>query len=356
MRTLAVLLLALTASAAPTTRKHDVVKLADGVYAFVWADQNVNPEPNVLIVVNDDDVLVVDSSMYPSTSRLVIDEIRKLTPKPVRTLVNTHWHDDHVFGNSVYREAWPGVQIVAHENTRNDAAKEAFGAIPKDLEKNRKSLEKYRHWLETGKRDDGSTLPETSMTRLREEIVPELTQYDEEIGTVKPALPDLTFTDSLVLHRGARTIEIAYLGRGNTRGDVVVWLPDERILATGDLVVAPTPFGIESYYADWASTLDTLLRRFDARTYFLGHGAAFHDAGYVRQVRNLLLALVTRVRAEVAAGASLDDVQKRVTLADFRTLFAGDDALKQRAFDEFFVQPAVARAYHQLKGEPDEPS
>jgi cyclase len=67
----------------------------------------------VLIVINDEDVLVVDSSMLPSTARTIIGEIRKLTPKPVRYLVNTHWHDDHVFGNSVFREEWPALQIIS---------------------------------------------------------------------------------------------------------------------------------------------------------------------------------------------------------------------------------------------------
>src|SRR5512141_592950 len=96
---------------------HEVVDLGHGVYGLVWKDAPVHPEPNVLFVVNDDDVLVVDSSLLPSTSRLVIGEIRKRTSKPVRYLVNTHWHDDHVNSNFVYQEAWPDVQIIAHENT-----------------------------------------------------------------------------------------------------------------------------------------------------------------------------------------------------------------------------------------------
>ena len=90
-------------NAQPATDPYSIVKMADGVYGFVWADQT-GPEPNMLIVVNDEDVLLVDSSMYPSDARAVVSEIRKLTPKPVRYLVNTHWHDDHLFGNSVIQE------------------------------------------------------------------------------------------------------------------------------------------------------------------------------------------------------------------------------------------------------------
>ena len=128
----------------PASSEYEVVKLADGVYGFMWKAVPISPEPNVLIVVNDDDVLVVDADMFPSSAKTIVQEIRKLTPKPVRYLVNTHWHDDHVFGNATFKEAWPGVHVIAHVNTRIDAADQAFAAIPKDIESNRALLAKYK--------------------------------------------------------------------------------------------------------------------------------------------------------------------------------------------------------------------
>jgi glyoxylase-like metal-dependent hydrolase (beta-lactamase superfamily II) len=103
--------------------------------------------------------------------------------------------------------------------------------------------------------------------------------------------PGLTFVDQLVLQRGDRTIEIRWLGRGNTRGDTVVVLPKERIAATGDLLVHPVPFGILSYYEEWPVTLEQL-DALPVDVLFPGHGPVLHDRAYLRQVQGLLRALV----------------------------------------------------------------
>ncbi|HYM62418.1 MAG TPA: MBL fold metallo-hydrolase [Thermoanaerobaculia bacterium] len=355
LRLFAVLFLVLAASplfAASDADQYDVVKLADGVYGLFWREGPFHPEPNTLIVINDSDVLVVDSSLFPSTSRTIIAEIRTLTPKPVRYVVNTHWHDDHVNGNGAFREAWPGVEFIAHPNTRIDAAAKAFGTIEKDIKENAANLEKYQAILRSGKKSDGTPLTD-DLRKQVERVVAHFARYAAEIGKVHPVLPDVTFDQNLTLQRGSRTIELHFLGRGNTRGDVVVYLPKEKILATGDLVVAPSPFGIGSYYSDWIATLNELMK-LDASTIFLSHGPLQHDYTYVRTLRDLLAALVSRVSDAVAKGASLEDVKKTVTLDDWKKKLAGDDDLIARGFDAFFVAPAVERAYRQAKGEPDE--
>jgi len=336
----------------PPGRKHEMVKLADGVYALMWKEPMDSPEPNVLIIINDSDVVVVDAEELPSSARTVVREIKKLTSKPVSIVVNTHWHDDHVFGNYIFRETWPGVHFAAHEYTRVDAERRAFGEIPNSVKKNGEQLEQFKEISRTGKRPDGTPASAAGLKRVREYVIPELEIYVKEIPTVKTVLPDLTFTDSLTLYRGSRTIELHYLGLGNTRGDVVVYLPKERILATGDLVVWPTPFGIGSFYADWAATLDRL-SRIDATTIFLGHGVIQRDQSYVLTLRDMLRDMVARVGEAAAQGKTVEECQQTVTLDDWKQKLAGDDKLKQGAFDAFFVQPAVARAYHQAKGEPD---
>lgn len=112
-------------------------------------------------------------------------------------------------------------------------------------------------------------------------------------------------------------------------------------------MVAPTPFGIGSSYEEWAATLGRL-EEVDASTMFLAHGPTEHDWSYIARLRRLLSDLVSRVAAEVNAGATLDEVKKRVTLADWKRELAGDDDLNQRAFDAYFVQPAVERQYREI--------
>ncbi|HJQ38790.1 MAG TPA: MBL fold metallo-hydrolase [Thermoanaerobaculia bacterium] len=343
-------LIVVAGSAFAQAPEHEVRKLADGVYALVWLPQP-HSEPNSLIIINDSDVVVVDSGMLPSSARVVASEIQKLTPNPVRYVVNTHWHGDHIYGNFVYRELWPGVECIAHPNTRIDAAAQGFAKIPQYVKDNAQTLEVYRKILKDGKRPDGSIVDAAARKR-GERTLWMLEHYDKEIPTVKTMLPNVLVGDALVLHRGARTIEVRYLGLGNTRGDLVVWLPNEKIVATGDLVVWPTPYGFGSYYKDWDATLEKLAQ-LGATTLVLGHGEIQRDFTYVRTLQALLRDMVSRVAAEVASGASLEDVQKNVTLADWKQKLAGDDIPRQRSFDAFWVAPAVERAYRQAKGEPD---
>jgi glyoxylase-like metal-dependent hydrolase (beta-lactamase superfamily II) len=129
-------------------------------------------------------------------------------------------------------------------------------------------------------------------------------------------------------------------------------LPKERIAASGDLVAYPIPFMFGSYHEEWVRTLDAL-DALPADTLVPGHGPLFRDRTYLRQVRGLVQALVDRVKAAVAAGATLEQTQQQVTLQDWKTTMAGDDPRKQRAFDGFVLQPVVERMWRQARGEPD---
>jgi glyoxylase-like metal-dependent hydrolase (beta-lactamase superfamily II) len=335
-------------------KSYDVVRLADGVYAFLWKVpiQDVI-ESNSLFVINDDDVLVVDTGIVPSTARVMAAELKKLTDRPVRYVVNTHWHDDHHGGNEVYRALWPSVEFIAHRDTRADILGQTWTTRPDDVARLRQQGAKYARWAETGVDDDGKPLEPRRRDRAAA-IAAFSSPLAAELEATRPTPPEMTFDDRLVLHRGTRTIEVLWLGRGNTKGDVVVFLPRERIAATGDLFVQPIPFGIGSYYAEWAATLGRL-DALEADVLVPGHGAVQRDRRYLRQVQGLLQELVAEIRSAVAAGASLEETQKRVTLSDWKLQFAGEDPALQRSFDLFFVQPAVERAWHQARGDADAP-
>jgi glyoxylase-like metal-dependent hydrolase (beta-lactamase superfamily II) len=331
---------------------YDIVPIGAGIYGFMWRDPMADPiQGNALFIINDRDVVVVDTALLPSTARVMAAELRKLTPKPVRYVINTHWHDDHHGGNAVYRELWPDVQIVGHRETRRDIIERTYAVRPKTLSDMLATADRYERWAATGKDDEGKPLEERRRVRAGEiaaldrAIVPEL-------KTIREAPPDLTFTDRLTLYCGERTIEIRFLGLGNTRGDTVIVLPKERIAASGDLVVYPIPFMFGSYHEEWIRTLDAL-DVLPVDTLVPGHGPLFRDRTYLRQVRGLLQALVDRVKTSVAAGATLEQTQQQVTLQDWRSTFAGDDPRKQRAFDNFVLQPAVERMWRQARGEPD---
>ena len=338
----------------PRAKQYDVVRLADGVHAFVWRNPLENPiESNALFIINERDVVVVDTGIFAETGHLMAAEVKKLTSLPVRYVVNTHWHDDHHGGNSAYRDLWPDAEVIAHRDTRIDIIERTYAARSKSIAGMTESFNKYQRWLATGKDDDGKALTDDRRVRVAE-IVAFFRADLPKFNALREAPPTITFADKLVLQRGTRTIELRWLGLGNTRGDVVVYLPNERIVATGDLLVLPIPFACGSYYEEWAITL-AKLDQLDADILLPGHGPIQRDRNALRAVQALLTALVREVKAAVAAGATLDETRKRVTLAEWKEKFAGDDKAKQTAFSSFVLQAAIERLWRQARGEVDPP-
>jgi cyclase len=333
--------------AQPSTYR--VQQLAPDVYAVL---RNLSPggvaDSNVLIVVNQSDVVVVDANILPTSARQVVAEIKKLTPNPVRYVVNTHWHSDHHYGNQVYRDAYPGVEIVQHPTTRSLVISEDVPSLAKNLEVEYPAvIDRLKTALATGKRSNGEPVTEEQ----RVQFADSLSLYELFMADMKgtPIVPGtLTVADSLVLHRGERTIEIRHLGQGNTPGDLVVYLPNERIVATGDLVVHPVPYAFFSPIAHWPQTLRELAK-LDVVAIMPGHGEIQTDWTYVRQLIPLIESTWSQVQQAVAAGADLEATLAAVDVDAFRAAFGGEASREQ--LDYLFVRPAVEAAYRALRPE-----
>ncbi|APV49357.1 hypothetical protein BWI17_06495 [Betaproteobacteria bacterium GR16-43] len=348
---IAALLVPLAASAGRVSNKdYDIVTLAEGVHGFVWRDPSAQViEGNALFIVNERDVVVVDTGLMPASTRRMIEELRRITDKPVSFVVNTHWHDDHVNGNGIYRDAYPGVAIVAHSNTRTDHIEQTIGPRQANLDKNEAGLAKYDEWLARGTDDSGKPIDEARRKRIVDFLASARADIPA-LRSVKDSPADVTIDSRLVLERGARTIEILHLGLGNTRGDLVVFLPKERIVATGDLLVYPIPFMFGSYYDTWPETLGKL-STLPADTLFLMHGAPQKDRAYLEKVQALLRDIAARSKVAAATSLSVEEAAKQVDLKDWQSRFAGENVMRQREFDAFVAQAAVPRAIRQARKE-----
>lgn len=317
--------------------------LGDGIYLHSQRDPLAGPvDGNSIVVVGDDGVLVVDTHINPAVARAVIDKIRSLTDVPVTHVVNTHWHDDHTNGNHAYREAFPDVTIIAHRDTlkslraewqaMEDQRREAYAGV--DLEK-----------LQRRATELDATDPATAITYR---------VYGGYVAALRPELPalvleypDTVFEDELLLDLGNRRVELQWLGRGNTEGDIVAWLPDEKLLITGDLLVAPIPFAFDSPMSDWGATLRRL-GDFDAVMIVPGHGAPRYDERYLASVQRLVEVTTSRVQAARESGVAYEDLAAAVDLEDFRQEFAGDDRERQWAWQSYFVAPGLKSAWTSL--------
>jgi len=333
----------------PSVLTYRTVHVAEGVYAFITPEERSSFQAgNSVAIVGDDGVLVFDTGNIPSATRSQIAEIRRLTRKPVRWVVNSHWHPDHTLGNAEYRKAFPGVIVIGTSATRAGILER----VPTYVDQMRSfapidSVMRVR--LATGKLRDGSPMPDA--VRLTWGLTTrDYAEFMREVVHTTPSAPDLVFDDSLTIALGKRRVQLVRPGRGNTAGDTFLFLPDERVLLTGDLVTVPCPFPGTAYFADWVRSLDALEAR-HAVTIVPGHGDVQRDYAYVRMVRELIAFTLERARDAVKRGVTLEDFQKQIDFTSFAARFAGDDPVRRDAFSSFYVQAAVPRAYEEAKGE-----
>ena len=342
-------LLAVAAGAfAADAPRYTVEKLADGVHAVIY-NADVDVEGNTLIVVNDEDVFVVDANAGLATARATIAEIKKLTPKPVRYLVNTHWHDDHVFGNQAYADAYPGVQIVAHPLTRQDIVDHAFAnnAFVRDLIES--DILRLGGYLETNTYREGKPLTPELKTRVEHALRTRKEMLSDR-AAFRPVPPTIDVAESLTLTRGGRTIDIKFLGRGNTRGDLVVYLPKERIVATGDLVVAPVPYATNVYAQEWVRTLERLMA-LPAAAVVPGHGPVLRDWSYVQRVKSTIEQTLAGVAAAKKEGLTIAQTTERVQLPEARDAFVQGVETRRAGYEAFFRPTLVRNAWEELDPE-----
>ncbi len=340
---------AAVAQPAPSGKSYRIESVGPGVFAFL-AEESLTPvvSGNSLAVVGDDGILVVDTGNFPTLARRMIADLRARTHQPVRYVVHTHWHPDHWVGDGEFRKAFPGVVIVSTAFTRQAIEELAPKYVRAAVEKGAGYVAALDQEIQSGKGQDGSPLPDADKEFLRREIE-DLNYGISEYKQAELVVPNLTFDGSVSVFLGKREVRISFLGRGNTAGDAVVEVPDSKVVATGDLLVYPTPYSYGSYPGEWIETLARLMA-LGATTVVPGHGPVFHDWEYARTVSALLTSVRTQVRAAVDAGLDLEATRKRVDLSEFRRKLAGDDPDKGRAFDVSFTNPSVERAYQEARG------
>jgi cyclase len=283
----------------------DMEPLAEGVYAAIARPRSpINC--NALVVVYDEGVLVVDTHSRPSSARALIDQIRTVTDKPVRYAVNTHFHWDHAQGNFAYPVAFPKqVAIVSSEATRENLASMGIQRVKQQLADAPATIAGLRKQL--------ATATDTGLRARLEDEIAQQESYVAELTGFELTLPDLTFDRSLILHRKGRDIYLLFLGRGHTSGDVVVYLPKEKVVATGDLLHGWLPFMADSFPVDWVATLDQLDKLpFDR---FVGGHGGVKPRSHLATFRNYLAELIAETRHARQRGEALAQATASVKAA-----------------------------------------
>ena len=326
----------------PYSNSFDVQKIAEGVYALIRNyPVGLMVDGNSVFIVNDEDVVVVDA---PEASKDMIAAIRRVTSKPVRYVINTHWHDDHITGNHAYREAFPGVSFIGHRTLRSYLPttglanrKQMIEGAPGFAAQEKEMLAKNKSFL-GGEPTEEERAGMASDPRL-------VDRYMAEVPGAEILLPDIAVDERLTLYRGSRAIEILHLP-GHTAGDLVVNLPAEHVAITGDLVVWPVPLigDPQSHIADWAKSLKSLLD-LHASAYVPGHGPVLKDPSYLALMEDLMTTVDAKTKEAAARGETLAEARKDIDLKDLRRRFTGDSRWKGFLFDNYVTGPAVGAAF-----------
>ncbi len=329
--------------------EYQVLKVANDTYAFVEKRLNPVVSSNIVAVIGREAVLVFDAGHHPSISRAIIEDLKRITPKPVKYLVVSHWHDDHWAGAAEFAEAWPGAQVMAHPFTARlmEERREKFrgDSCKSDLAGDFRQL---REQVTSGKRPDGTPLTPTVKERLDHFLEAVEGQLAECDGMQYRGV-DVQIDSTLDVDLGGRIVSLRFLGRGNTAGDLVAWIPDTRTLLTGDLLVHPWPFATQSYISEWAKVLRRL-DALDAATIVPGHGAPMHDTAYLGLVTEVLESIERQARAAWRTGMTADQLRAKIDLSGFDERFSHGDAFYKANFEYMMGQSAVNRMWQELAG------
>jgi glyoxylase-like metal-dependent hydrolase (beta-lactamase superfamily II) len=324
-----------------TTRS--VVQLGKGIYSIRHEDAPDGfPQGNTTVVVGEREALVVDSCYLPSSALADIAQIRQWTTKPVRYLVNTHWHYDHTMGNGVYWEAFPGLDIVAHAATARQSEHYNQGWF----ERFPRRADAFRKILAEGKDSNGKVLT-AGEKKEYEAALAGLAPVQREFASLVDKTPTLAFDAAMSLDLGGRQVQVMHLGRGNTAGDAIVYLPAEKILVAGDLVVHPVPYLFGGYPTEFVETLGAM-ERLDFDVLVPGHGEILRGARgheYIALLREFTAAVTAEVEKQVGLlgngqsklEAVREAVQKNFDAAPWRERFAGADQDNRDYFDTTYA-------------------
>jgi len=269
-----------------------------------WPGRRSSPTANAAIFVNSRDVLVVDAHSKPSAAAALIAQIKKdVTTKPVRYLVNSHFHWDHTQGDAAYKTGGAKVDIIASDATKQlmtqlsrNRLKESLDGVPKQIDDVQARLAKATSDADKARYTD---------------LIRQLKSYQSEMQSYTLELPTITFAKSHVIQDAGGDLHIEFHGRAHTAGDIAVFSPQKRVVASGDAIIGFLPNIADGYPRQWPATIDSVGQLgFDH--IIPGHGPVNHDRARMLQMRNYIEELTALVETGKKAGRPLDELQKTI--------------------------------------------
>jgi cyclase len=313
---------------------HRFEKVADGIY-YATASGTMTVGANSPIIVTDTEAIVIDSEITPAAARALVADLKAITDKPVKYVIDSHYHYDHAFGNQVFG---PDVQVIGHEKTRtrllgNTMAEYTYLS----------SVDPVPARVAALRARVAAEKDPQQKAALERQIANSLA-YLEQVKEIRVTPPNVTLDRKMTLFRGGREIQILFFGRGHTDTDVVVFLPKEKIVCTGDLMESVISYMGDAYVAEWPATLDGLMT-LDFDTVMPGHGVVFKGKGHIEAFQRYLREALKQARELKSAGVAADAAAARI---DMRPFAADFPQIRASGID-----PAAVRRIYALADRPE---
>ena len=305
---------------------------------------NAPYEGNSIVIEQSDGLVVVDAGGAPPAGEAIVRQIKTFSGKPVKFLIYTHYHGDHNLGAGAFLKQWPKLAIISTTATRANMTGKPMDYIKTYSKDYAGELEYATQQLADPKLPPQIRVGWRQFLEVGDSIV-------KGYANLKAYPATRTFDDTFDIPDSVTPVQVMFLGKANTDGDAVIWVPSERVLCSGDIVVSPIPYAAAAYPAEWIDVL-TKLKSFDYAWLVPGHGEAMKDHVYVDKV----IAALTEVRAQVnplvAKGVATADIPKQTNFERLKADLAGNDPWKRFLLSAFFLGSIIKNAAAEARGEP----
>ena len=292
----------------------DIQKVDEGVFSAV-ARPAAMTNCNATIFESETHLVVADTHSKPSAAAALIAQLRQeVSPKPVRYIVNTHFHWDHAQGAAAYQKAFPKLDIISSVPTKRLIASETAKRIKLQIEND---VPRFIEEAEKKRRDAGSSAERD----FHDDQVQQLKAYAEEMKHFSLVLPTITFEKSFVIQDGDDELVLSFHGRGHTGGDVVIYSARKKLIATGDLVHGFFPYIGDGYPREWPATIGSVAKLSFDRL-LPGHGPVQPDRRRLNNFRGYLEELTERVATGKNSGKGVAELQQSINTSSLKSIAA----------------------------------
>ena len=316
-------------SAVPEDKYLETIKVSENIYVFKpkidWT------HGNGVAIIGPDGVFFIDTYIQFNYAEEAIRRLKRVTNLPVKYVFNTHSHNDHTTGNGVFRRIFPNSRLIVQEEAVAGLETRVKQKVEGELKFIEDGIAVADSEVAAGKMQNGTPLT-GSIKTYWELSQREAHEYRKQYRAEKYVSPDIVFGDTLTMRWGSLTLKMIHMTeRAHSRADCIVWIPEQKTVVAGDIVVAPTPY----YNLPGITKAVQALIALNPAVVIPGHGPVEHDLSYLRLLERGFSSYQNAVAKAILANVPLKQALDSIAFPEIDREFTGDDEMKKWAYRNF---------------------